>query len=281
MYAGMRALITGGGSGIGRALCKALAQSGAQIAVVDLMRETAEAVAAEIGGDAKAYACDVSVREQVLALAQQVEMDFGGLDLVFANAGVAIAGRLCETDPIEFQWLFDVNVGGVFNSIQAFLPMLRKSASSGTKSRIIITGSENSLGLPLTSPSSAYTASKHALLGMADALQRDLRDDQIAVSIFCPGVVSTQVWDARRARPDRYGGASSMPPEYAERAEKAMQEHGLSAEETVAQVLQGIEQDEFLIITDPRIRLISQKRMDLISAASDLCDQRLQKGANL
>lgn len=278
MFAGLRVVVTGGGSGIGRALCEALAERGARVAVADLLVETARDVASSIGNEAKAYACDVSDREQVLALAEAVAADFGGVDMVFANAGVALGGKLCDTDPREFAWLFDVNVGGVFHTAQAFVPMLRTSAAEGHPARFVITGSENSVGLPLTAPTSAYTATKHAVLGMADALRRDLADDKVAVSIICPGVVATRVWDARRARPDRYGGASAMPADYAAHAEKAMAQHGMRAEETVAQVIAAVERGDYLIITDPRIRKITEPRAAAVEAALATCDAAVNTG---
>tara|TARA_R110000850_G_scaffold80010_18_gene172129 strand:+ start:628 stop:1473 length:846 start_codon:yes stop_codon:yes gene_type:complete len=280
MFEGLRIVVTGGGSGIGRALCEAMAQRGARVAVADLLVDTASEVASSIGSGAKAYACDVSDRQQVQALADAVATDFGGIDMVFANAGVALAGKLCDTDPREFAWLFDVNVGGVFYTAQAFVPMLRTSAATGRRARFVITGSENSVGLPLTGPSSAYTATKHALLGMANALQRDLAEDKVAVSIFCPGVVATRVWDARRARPERYGGVSAMPEDYAAFAEKAMKEIGMRAEDAVVQVIAAIERGEHLIFTDPRIRKITEPRVAAIESALDVCDAAVQAGGS-
>lgn len=281
MFTGMRAVVTGGGSGIGRALCEQLAAAGARVAVVDLLVDSAHEVAQAIGGGATAHACDVSDREQVLALAAAIQADFGGVDFVFANAGVAISGTLAETDPREFQWLLDVNVGGVFHTAQAFIPMLMESAKAGRPARLVVTGSENSLGLPATGASSAYTATKHAVLGMAEALRRDLAPDGVAVSIFCPSVVATRVWDARRVRPERFGGAAEMPADYATNAEKAMQAYGMAPADTVAQVLSGIGRDEFMIITDPRIRPLAEKRASEVFAALERCEVApTQKGIN-
>lgn len=275
MFEGLVAVVTGGGSGIGKGLCEALAQRGARVAVADLAVESAQEVAASLGRDARAYACDVADRAQVLALAQSVRADFGGANLVFANAGVAVGGKLEDMDPLEFQWVFDVNVGGVFHTAQAFLPLLREAASNGQTARLILTGSENSLGLPLTSPTSAYTATKHAVLAMGDALRRDLKDTGVTVSVVCPGVVATRVWDARRARQDRYGGARPMPAEYAERAEKMMAANGMTTEQTVAQTVAGLERGDFLIVTDPRIRQITDPRHAEINAALDRTDAHL------
>jgi NAD(P)-dependent dehydrogenase (short-subunit alcohol dehydrogenase family) len=274
VFEGLVAVVSGGGSGIGKALCEELARRGARVAVADLSRESAEAVAAAIGGSARAYGCDVADRGQVEALAGQVVKDFGSVNFVFANAGVAVGGKVADLAPSEFQWLFDVNVGGVFHMAQVFTPTLLDQAGKGRAARFVVTGSENSLGLPLTAPSSVYTATKHAVLGLADALRRDLAGSGVEVSIFCPGVVATRVWDARRARQDRYGGASAMPADFAANAERAMKAHGMAPEQTAALTLDGVERNEFLIITDARIRQIAEPRLQAVEAALDVCDVR-------
>ena len=92
------------------------------------------------------------------------------------------------------------------------------------------------------------------------------------MSIFCPGVVATRIWDARRSRQDRYGGASRMPAEFAERAEKAMVANGMTAELCAQLAIEGVERREFLIITDPRIRQITVPRQQAINAALDACE---------
>ncbi|MFM0394956.1 SDR family oxidoreductase [Paraburkholderia phytofirmans] len=277
MYEGLVAVVTGGGSGIGRALCVELAARGAKVAVVDLDHATAQAVAIEVGESARAYACDVAERRQLETVSREVVRDFGRINLVFANAGVAIGAKVLDTDPREFQWLFDVNVGGVFNTMQIFVPQLLAEVGKGSTARFVVTGSENSLGLPLTAPLTAYTATKHAVLGLADGLRRDLADTGVGVSIFCPGIVATRVWDARRARQDRYGGSSSMPAEFAARAEEAVKAHGFAPDLTARLALDGVERGEFLIVTDPRIREITNPRHQAIDAALDICETGLAR----
>src|SRR5437773_10492777 len=174
MFKDSVAVVTGAASGIGKALCERLAERGARVAAADLSTEGAQATAELIGNGARAYTCDVSDRAAVCTLAAAVLRDLGSVNLVFANAGVALPGKVGDTDPREFQWLFDVNVGGLFNTIQAFLPPLLAAAAKGETAHFISTGSENSVGVPLTAPSSVYTATKHAVLGLCAGLHRDL-----------------------------------------------------------------------------------------------------------
>jgi len=269
------AVVTGGASGIGRALAAALVARGARVAIADVSLEQAASTADALGGVTRAYGCDVTSREQVETLAAAVERDLGPVSLVFANAGVAVGGKLADTNADEFQWLMDVNVGGTFTTVQVFLPHLLRGAQAGRPTRLVLTGSENSLGVPGGSPSSAYTATKHAVMGMADALRRDLDGSGVGVSIFCPGLVATRIWDARRHRQDRYGGRADMPSEYAERAASAMAAHGQAPALTADIALKGVARGDFLIITDPRIRALATRRTQQVHQALDHIDQQL------
>ncbi|HKX78449.1 MAG TPA: SDR family NAD(P)-dependent oxidoreductase [Novosphingobium sp.] len=258
----IRAVVTGGGSGIGAALADALVARGARVASADM-------------SDAAAYRCDVTDRAELDALAAAVERDLGGVDMVFANAGVYVGGSLGDMDPREFDWLFDVNVRGVFNTVQAFLPILLRGATSG-RARIVITGSENAVGLPSHVVNTAYTATKHALLAMADGLRRDLEGTGVGVSILCPGAVNTRLWDSRRARQDRFGGSAPVTGEPAAAAEKLIAEVGQDANVTARICLDGVAGDEFLIITDPTVRSFAERRHREVEAALDRIDARLR-----
>lgn len=268
------AVITGAASGIGRSLAIALAENGASIAIADVDLTQATQLAEQLGPRVRAYQCDVTERSQLETLAQRVIDDFGQINYVFANAGVAIPGPILATAPAEFDWLLDVNIKGTFSTIQVFVPLLLQSVEAGRIARFVITGSENSLGIPKTGPSSIYTVTKQASLALAETLRRDLADTGVKVSIFCPGLVDTKLYDARRTRQQRYGGESAMPQEYAARASAAMAQ-GQDPALTAALCLAGIANDEFLIITDHKIREFSGKRNTEINNALDIVDTRL------
>jgi NAD(P)-dependent dehydrogenase (short-subunit alcohol dehydrogenase family) len=270
-------VVTGAAGGIGQGLARAVAERGARVAAVEISGERADAAAVAIGFGSRGYACDVSDLDSVRALADAVERDFGGVNLVFANAGVAVGGKLTDTDPDEFQWMIDVNVRGAFNTALAFVPALEKAAAKGMAARLILTGSENSVGLPETGIFTAYTVTKHAILAMADGLRRDLEGTDVAVTIFCPGLVNTGLWDSRAHRQDRYGGAAQVAPEFAERAKRAMEANGQDPDLTARLVLEGIDRDEFLIITDPVIRRFATRRHNEVDAALDALDSRMAK----
>gem|GEM_PF-167436 len=268
-------VITGGGNGIGLALGHALAARGGRVALADVNADRAREAAAEIGGDARAYGCDVTDFGSLQRLAEAVVADFGGIDLVFANAGIAIGGTVLDIDPKEIEWLYDVNVIGAISTIRAFYPALEARAAETGTSRLVFTGSENSIGLPALGPASVYTSTKHALLGIADALRRDLASSKVEVSIFCPGLTATRLWDGRATRHDRYGGPVKLSEEQAAQIDGYLKAAGQDPALTARICLDGIEQGEFMIITDPAIRQFADRRHAEVDAAFDRLDERM------
>ena len=270
---GACSVITGGASGIGKALARELVRRGGRVALADISLDEATATADEIGSGARAYQCDVTSRKKVLQISDKIERDLGPVNLVFANAGVFVEAKLQEMAPDEFDWLFDVNVKGVFNIIQAFTTHLLKHASRGDLARFVLTGSESSVGLPSQGVMTAYTATKHAVLGIADGLRRDLDETGVGVSILCPGPVITRIWDARRSRQARHGGPAAAEPKTADAAQRIFASIGQDPDVTARLCLDGVSRDEFMIVTDPKIRSYAARRHAEVDAALDLLDR--------
>src|SRR5262245_2204038 len=124
-----RAVVTGGGSGLGRAFSVALAKRGARVLVADVNMETAEETAALVraaGGTAAAFRCDVSKKEDVFALPDRMKEHFGGTDIVFNNAGVAVGGPVHEIPVADWEWMMGINLWGVIYGCLAFVPTFRE-----------------------------------------------------------------------------------------------------------------------------------------------------------
>lgn len=271
------AVITGGASGIGRALAAQAVARGVAVAIADIEGERAVATAAELGSqsDVRGYACNVTDPESLARLAHDVARDFGGVNYLFNNAGVCVGRTVEATDAKDAQWMLTVNVMGLINTTQAILPLLKEAAARGEPARIINTGSENSVGLPALGPTSVYTASKHAVLGLSDALRRDLAGSGIAVSVLCPGLVQTQIYDGYRTRPADFGGERQISPERAKMMVGMMEKIGQAPEITAQICFDGIDNDEFIIIADPRIRTFAEKRHAEVEAALNVADARI------
>ncbi|NKF25197.1 SDR family NAD(P)-dependent oxidoreductase [Pseudomonas sp. BGM005] len=264
---GKTAVVTGGGSGLGRALVLALAERGCRVAVADIETEQAERVALEArqagAADVLAVTCDVSRRESVEALADAAWQRFGKVELVFNNAGVAASSSsLLEATTEELQWVFSVNVTGVWNGCSVFIKRLLATGAGG---HIINTASEHAIGVPHVGQG-FYTASKHAVLGMSDVLRSELPSN-IGVSVLCPGLLKSNLWDAQRNRPKEFG--ATLVPDEMKAVGKAVIERGMEASEVAQRALEGVERRDFLIVTHAHLKLIAQKRWTEIASVCD------------
>lgn len=182
-------LVTGAGSGMGRATAFLFADEGARVAAVDQNREPIEQVADEIkkaGSIARAWTCDVSDRAAVNKLIEEVVAEFGGLDILVNNAGIS-AGVPLESEGYDATWarVFAVNLTGMTHTIRAALPYLRKSSSP----RIINIASTEGLGA--TPGNSPYTAAKHGVVGLTRSLALEFGKEGITVNCICPGPIRT------------------------------------------------------------------------------------------
>jgi NAD(P)-dependent dehydrogenase (short-subunit alcohol dehydrogenase family) len=185
------ALITGGGSGIGKASCLLFAKEGAKVVVVDLKLDTAEATVDEIqkaGGDAKAFAADVSKAKDAEAMVRFAEESYGKLNVVFNNAGVFHPDDDSVTNTSEAIWdmVINVNLKGVFLGCQYAVPALLRAGGGSiinTASFVAIMGA--------AAPQIAYTASKGGVLAMTREIAVEFARKNIRANSLCPGPVET------------------------------------------------------------------------------------------
>jgi NAD(P)-dependent dehydrogenase (short-subunit alcohol dehydrogenase family) len=275
---GRRVVVTGAGSGIGFALARHAAQAGAQVAIVDILMDKAKAAAAEIGAlgaDARGFGCDVTQPAEVDRLKDAIMLELGGADIFFNNAGVGVGGRVDEISPEDWAWTFAVNVTGIANCVRVFTPVLRAAAAEGREAWFVNTGSEHSLGIPTIGANNAYTASKHAVLGLSDVMRSDLSADGIKVAVLCPGLVSTRLYDAGTSRPEAFGGAFSLPSEHRAQFIEVMKT-GQDPALTAAICFEGLERGDFIIIADPDVRSFAEARINEIQRALDVIDERFR-----
>jgi meso-butanediol dehydrogenase/(S,S)-butanediol dehydrogenase/diacetyl reductase len=187
--AGRRALVTGGGSGLGKATARRLAEEGALVAVLDLDSARAEAAAAEFrsaGHAAEPVAADVTDPASLVVAFDAAERALGHVDLLFNNAGIALGGDIVESSDDDWRRTIDVNLGGVWNCARELIRRLRRDGRPGA---IVNTASINAFYAEPGYP--AYCASKGGVLALTRALALDHADDGIRVNCICPGYVET------------------------------------------------------------------------------------------
>ena len=189
---GRAAVVTGAGSGIGMGLAKGLAQAGASVAVADIQLENAEKIAGEInsaGGKAVAIHCDVCDRAAIAGLKSKANAALGPISLVFANAGATSFDPLVDMSDNDVDWILQVNLHGVMNTIRAFLPDM-VAAQDG---HIIATASTAGLlpgWIPVHVP---YSAAKMGIIGLMMNLELEVKALNIGTTIYCPGGVATNM----------------------------------------------------------------------------------------
>jgi 3-oxoacyl-[acyl-carrier protein] reductase len=194
------AIVTGSGSGIGRAIALGFAREGARVATLDIKGETAEQTAADIraaDGNATGFPLDVADPANCRAVAADIADKIGPVSILVNNAGITRRNAFtADVDTVSKDWqdILNVNLNGMFNVTQAFLAPLR-----ATKGRIVNLASIQSFVHLRTPSSTAYTASKHGVLGFTRALAAELGKDGVRVNAIGPGFIETAINAATRA----------------------------------------------------------------------------------
>lgn len=186
------AIVTGGASGIGAALCEELALRGAVVVVADLDGEAAEAEAAMLRGRsqlARGARVDVRNSGEVADLAAAVQAEFGSLDFMLNNAGILSVGEIRDLDPDRWRNVIEINLFGAINGAHAAYPIMLRQKSGHIVNVASLAGLISS---PLYAP---YAASKAAVVAMSSALRREAAGFGVHVSVVCPGTVHTPIFD--------------------------------------------------------------------------------------
>jgi NAD(P)-dependent dehydrogenase (short-subunit alcohol dehydrogenase family) len=241
-FKGKVAVVTGGGSGIGRALVLALAREGARVVVADIDDAAMATVAGEVrahGVDALAVRTDVTDLTQVQALADRAWQAFGGVHVLCNNAGVAVWGGLERATHRDWQWVLGVNLWGVIHGVEAFVPRMIAGGEGGH-----IVNTASMAGLIASQGLGVYNTSKYAVVGLSETLAKDLRPYRIGVSVLCPMGVETRIRESERSRPPDLRNAATP-------AAPAVELIGryLAPDTVAAMVLDAVRRDELYVIT--------------------------------
>lgn len=272
---GRVAVVTGGGSGIGRGIARTFGAEGMTVAVVDVQASKAGAVAAEIesaGGRAFAIGADVTSVDSLAAAARSIVAQAGGVNVLCANAGVlARVGPLAQHTIGDWEYTLAVNVLGIVKTVGAFLPALRARAPCA---HVVTTASLGGLVSEVRAPLGAYIASKYACVGYSEMLRAELAGDGIGVSVLCPGVVSSDLMGTSADnRPQAFGAqpapqlaaaggaaGASLPPALL---------HAMPAEDVGPIVVRAIRANRFHVLTHPQARRLVEGRFRAMLADFD------------
>jgi NAD(P)-dependent dehydrogenase (short-subunit alcohol dehydrogenase family) len=252
-------VVTGGASGIGKALVKAFLSEGAKVVIGDVEQSALDATIAELGGDVTGVVTDVSDPASVNALADRVFADHGACHILCNNAGVAAPNLdLWETEPTDFQWVHGVNVRGVAHGVQAFVPRMIESGEEG----FVLNTSSGDGGISPLAQQVVYASSKAAVSIMTECLAAALigRETKLRAAIFYPsgGMLNTGIWTTKRNRPAELAREKEVDIEkettfddFIEGARKAGFDLPVQDLDELAQfALEGIRKGDFVIMID-------------------------------
>jgi NAD(P)-dependent dehydrogenase (short-subunit alcohol dehydrogenase family) len=257
------AFITGGASGIGLAIARVFVREGMKVVIADIRRDHLDEAMALFDGAGAVHAIelDVSDREAMSCAADETERVFGKVHVLCNNAGIGIGGPLKLATYDDWDWGINVNLWGVINGVQAFLPRILAHGEGG---HIVSTASMASF-LPI-SGAGIYITAKFAVVGLSESLRTELVSEDIGVSVLCPGPVQTKIAESGLTRPAHLSNTG-----YAE-TDKMRQAHSVSSVymdpmKVGERVLEGILRNDLYIFTHPEFRDGVKSRCDAIMAA--------------
>jgi len=264
--AGKVAFITGGASGMGLGMARAFAGEGMKLMLADVNEARlgeAEQEFKDKGVDVATIVCDVTKLEQVNAAADATVERFGKVHVLCNNAGINVGGTYEELSQQDWDWVIAVNQLGVQYGISAFLPKIKAHGEGG---HIVTTSSM--AGMVNAGPGWApYNASKFAVVVMNEVLYSELKETNIGVSVLCPGAVATNIIEAADSRPSDFGSSGDKPVIAGDVAE--LLEHGLDPDVVGKLVLEGIQEEQFYLFTDPRMFKAVERRFERIQRGFD------------
>jgi NAD(P)-dependent dehydrogenase (short-subunit alcohol dehydrogenase family) len=254
-FRGRVAVITGGGGGIGAAMARAFAARGARLVLADVDPAAMATVTAELGArgtEVLAVPTDVTSVESVRALADAAERRFGAVHIVCNNAGVATFGEIVASTHADWQYTMNVNFWGVVHGVETFVPRLLARRDGGH-----VVNTASMAGLVGMRWLGVYSASKFAVVGLTEALHRELTDHGIGVSVLCPMIVQTNINQnsvRNRPAPLRNPGEPLVPDS------ATMAGSVIPPEEVARRVVRGIERKDLYIFTHPEQREFLKRR---------------------
>jgi NAD(P)-dependent dehydrogenase (short-subunit alcohol dehydrogenase family) len=270
--AGRTAFITGGANGIGLGIARALARTGAKVALVDLDAAALEAAKAELSKTTAVFVAklDVRDRESYATIAQQVEAALGPVTILVNNAGVAGGSSLDKLNYDVWDWGVGINLNGVYNGVRTFVPKMMERKQGGH-----VVNTASGAGLVAGDAGALYHATKFAVVGLSESMRHELAPRNIGVSVLCPGPVATGIVDRTRTLQPNIDMGALSPEQIKTLTERykmitAYLQQGMSPDTVGDLVLDAILNDKPYIQTTSEIRpMIAARHQAIMDSIPD------------
>lgn len=263
-FTGKVAVVTGGASGIGRAMAERFAEEGMKIVLADVERTALNKARDEMaseGADVTAVQADVSDAAEVQALAQATVDAYGTAHIVCNNAGVGITGDSWDISLEDWDWVLGVNLWGVIYGVKYFVPIMLENGEPGH-----IVNTSSMAGVTTGAGMAPYNVSKHGVVALSEAMYHELQraGSKVGVSVLCPGWVATRINESDRNRPHGQIDEEELDDaskQFHSQVSAALQ-RGLSPESVADLVLESIVKNRFYIFPHPHWKNMIQARFD-------------------
>ncbi len=273
-FAGGVAVITGAGSGLGKAFAQTAAGLGMNLVLADVQQDAVEAAAVELrthGLGAIAVKVDVSRSEDVQRLADTAVERFGQINLLFNNAGVTSGGLVWESTEKDWDWVLGVNLHGVINGLRTFTPLMLALVDKDPSYEGHIVNTASMAGLLSVPAQGIYGVSKHAVFALSELLYQDLSlvTDRIGCSVVCPAYVATAIGQSGRTRPTHL--ANGVPLTKSQAAALAISQAAVAggsmpAEEVSRITFEAVREGRFHVFPHPEALALARQRFENIVA---------------
>jgi NAD(P)-dependent dehydrogenase (short-subunit alcohol dehydrogenase family) len=268
-FKGKVAVVTGAASGIGHAIAQKCAMEGMKVVLADVNEGGLSRIKKELeaqGATVLTVSIDVSRARDVEALAQRTLDTFGGVHLLFNNAGVITTGTVWEDTLEDWEWVIGVNLWGVINGVRTFVPLMLAQDSEA-----LIVNTSSMRGFSRDRENGAYGVTKHGVTSLSETLYYELaeRGDRVKVAVLCPGPVDTPTIDVaenrvvERQKAEGEGGLTREEAVMFKRLHHKTQT-GMSPEDIAEKAFEGIREAKFYIITQPEEMPRVRRRMEAI-----------------
>jgi NAD(P)-dependent dehydrogenase (short-subunit alcohol dehydrogenase family) len=246
---GKVAFITGGASGVGLGMARAFLAAGMRVAIADIRADHLEEATAELGGDVLALPLDVTDRAAFARAADETERALGNVHVLCNNAGINLFNDIADATYQDWDWVLGVNLGGVVNGVVTFVPRIK---AHGERGHVVNTAS---MAAFVAGPGAGiYTTAKFAVHGLSDALRWSLLPHGIGVSMVCPGLVKSKIYESDVTRPAELSTDTTPADQEFMRILPGLHEAGMDPVEIGEKVLRAIRTNEFYVFPHPEHR---------------------------
>ncbi len=251
-FTGRTAFVTGGANGVGIGLVRALLAEGCKVAIADVRQDAINRALKSLDNrEVMGVQLDVSSRADFAAAADEVEARFGPVSIVCNNAGVNLFQPIEESSYDDWDWLLGVNLHGVINGVQTFVPRMVERVKAGTQTGGHVLNTASMAGFLSSGSPGIYNTTKAAVRALSESLRYSLLQYEIGVSVLCPGLVKSVIYASDELRPEALKGAMKPVDKAAVERLQGVHEYGMEPDVIGARAVEAIKANRLYIFSHP------------------------------